>query len=232
MAKRPQHPSHRKYNANKYFNAAKENAWSEVRATRDRSAKLKHWDGKRQFYRNKNEIPKAFVTKQTVIKSRNAQSIRKHYTTISDMAKKANYRRPAMKAAPAMSLNLKTVVENVKKAQDVIKAASTKLISNKWARNAAVSAVVILAFNTMRDLFSRGIGSNKPAIPREYERGYDIINSYGDFGSPVKLDKVTSKTITPYYSTVRKAPYTTVRSTIDTNLALSSHASAIRHASY
>lgn len=107
----------------------------------------------------------------------------------------------------------------------------TKLYRNPWAKKATLALGGLYAFNLVGNAFSRF--SPEPAIPKEYERSYDLINEYtSDFGSPVKLSKTVNKTITPYYSSIRKANYTTTGAITNSNLALSSSKNAIKHHEY
>jgi len=70
-------------------------------------------------------------------------------------------------------------------------------------------------------------------IPEKYSRGYDTIKeSMTDFGSRVRLDKVSSKVnITPTNST-RSHFRTNIYSVTNSNIALNAHNNAIKHTRY
>lgn len=106
-----------------------------------------------------------------------------------------------------------------------------KIAGNKWARRGAFALGASFVFNLAGKAMSGFTPS--PAIPKEYERGYDLITeSMTDFGSPVNLSKTASKTITPYYSTIRKGFHTSVRTTTERNPALFASKHAINHTKY
>lgn len=106
--------------------------------------------------------------------------------------------------------------------------------NSTWTTRALQIGLSIAAWNLGTSAFqSTTRAFSKPAIPKEYERGYDIIQeNLTDFGSPVRLDKASAKGIAPYYSTVRKARMTTVDSTIRKNIAFLQHKNAIGHTRY
>lgn len=106
----------------------------------------------------------------------------------------------------------------------------SKIFEKPWARRTAFIGAGLYAFNLIEK------NSNfmpSPAIPDHYDQGYDLIKeTMTDFGSPVSLAKTASKTLTPYFSTVRKSITTTTRSITEKNLALFSNKHAIRHTRY
>ena len=109
------------------------------------------------------------------------------------------------------------------------------LLANPWTRKVAGIGATVVAFNMASSVISKLLngGHDNRAIPDEYERGYDIISdSITDFGSPLHLAKAAQKVIMPYYSTVRKATYSTVSSVINSNAALSLSKNAIKHTRY
>lgn len=103
-----------------------------------------------------------------------------------------------------------------------------------WAGKAIKWAGATIAFQFAIQGLSRAIGSfSGPVIPEHYDRGYDVIrDNMTDFGSPLKLSKAAQKVIAPYKSTVRKATYTSVASTVRKNISLSQAANAIGHRRY
>lgn len=106
----------------------------------------------------------------------------------------------------------------------------SKLVKGKWGKSAAILGGSIIAFN-----FAKGMLSTKidPAIPDNYERGYDNIREQlSDFGSPLNLLKTASKVIVPYESTARKALVTDVNAIMRKNLSLQASKNAIRHHYY
>lgn len=107
-------------------------------------------------------------------------------------------------------------------------------LKTPWVKKVAGIAISVTAFNMAASTINRFLGGhNNRALPDEYERGYDIITeSITDFGSPLNLSKAAQKIITPYYSTVRKATYTTVNSVINSNAALALSKNAINHTRY
>lgn len=107
-------------------------------------------------------------------------------------------------------------------------------LKSPWGKKAIGIGLSIAFFNvassTIHKVFHR---NDSKAIPDEYERGYDVIKeSMTDFGSPLNLSKAAQKVIMPYYSTVRKATKTNVFSVINSNQALASSRSPIRHTRY
>lgn len=109
-----------------------------------------------------------------------------------------------------------------------------QFIKNPWVKRVAGIGLSVVAYNMASSGLKRVFGQNEnKAIPDEYERGYDIISeNITDFGSPVNLSKAAQKTITPYYSTVRKAVYTNVNTVINSNLSLTLSKKAIGHTRY
>ena len=107
----------------------------------------------------------------------------------------------------------------------------SRVFDKPWKRKSLFIAAGIGALAMVEKVVS---GFNpKPAIPEHYNRGYDILKeNMTDFGSPAHLLKTAMKTITPYYSTVRNSTITSVKSTIDKNLALYLNKHAIGHVRY
>ena len=137
-----------------------------------------------------------------------------------------------------LSKDIKAVLE---KGQQSVKsffkdgdfARKTKLFwsKNRWARGAAKGLATTLALNLGLSLIRKTFQG--PAIPSEYEKGYDIISSYAtDFGSPLKLSKAAHKALRPYHSTVRNSIRTNVNAVINKNMALYSNQTAIGHMRY
>jgi hypothetical protein len=139
---------------------------------------------------------------------------------------------------------IKSVFKNGNLWRDVVKpkatqtlskinaSAITKIAKTKIGKGGIALAAGMVAWN----LIQHGVKSAtlpSPAIPRNYDRGYDILNqNLTDFGSPVNLAKTAKKTITPYYSAVRRGAYTTTRAVRNSNVALSMSDNAIRHHHY
>lgn len=106
-----------------------------------------------------------------------------------------------------------------------------KLSQNRWFRRSAIGVAAIIGA-TMLEKTITGFNP-KPVIPKNYERGYDIMNeTMTDFGSPVKLAKTAAKIITPYYSSVRKGVITTTKAVTNKNLSLALSSKAIGHTRY
>jgi len=108
----------------------------------------------------------------------------------------------------------------------------TTMAQNKWVKRGIKGAIGIVATNLVLGGIQR-LFKPKPAIPSEYERGYDIINEYmTDFGSPLKLSKAAHKTMRPYRSSTRSSFVTSTNSVINNNIALTASKNAIRHTEY
>jgi len=86
---------------------------------------------------------------------------------------------------------------------------------------------------TPTNLTKLGYNQSSTYIPEKYSRGYDTIKeATTDFGSSIRLDKVSSKVnVTPKNST-RHAFITNTSSVMRSNLALNSHNNAINHTRY
>lgn len=136
----------------------------------------------------------------------------------------------------------KTVKHNITRKAVVEKATSTlqrinsgklmNLARTKIGKGGLIAAAGIIGWNLAQHAL-KSAALPQPAIPRNYERGYDILDdSMTDFGSPVKLAKAANKIITPYKSVVRRGVYTNTRAIRDGNLALSLNDNAIRHHHY
>lgn len=104
---------------------------------------------------------------------------------------------------------------------------------NPWGKRIGRIGLGVVGFNLAAGMFRTVFRANKPAIPDEYEKGYDVMNeSLTDFGSPLKLAKAAQKIITPYYSTVRQAVFTTTGAVQNSNISLLLSKNAIRHTRY
>ena len=107
-----------------------------------------------------------------------------------------------------------------------------KYAKTKIGKGGLILSGGIVAWNLTQH-FLKNRGPSQPAIPRNYDRGYDILKeNMTDFGSPVKLAKAANKIITPYKSAVRRGTYTTTRSVRNKNLSLSLYDNAIAHHHY
>lgn len=104
---------------------------------------------------------------------------------------------------------------------------------NPWTKRVLAMGTAVVAFNLVSTAISKIYRPESRAIPEEYSRGYDILrDNMTDFGSPLSSARAAQKTITPYYSTVRNAMYTTVNSTINKNYSLMASKNAIKHTRY
>lgn len=105
-----------------------------------------------------------------------------------------------------------------------------KLSQNKWFRRSVIGVAAIVGASMLQKAANF---DPKPAIPKSYERGYDLMNeTMTDFGSPVKLAKTAAKTITPYYSSIRNGVVTTTKAVTNRNLSLALSSKAIGHKRY
>jgi hypothetical protein len=113
------------------------------------------------------------------------------------------------------------------------KKALTIFKNSPWAKKAIIAGAGIVGVNMLHGVVNKMTSRNERVIPPDYDRGYDILTqNLTDFGSPVKLAKAAQKIINPYYSTVRKATYTTTQTITDGNLALKLSKNAINHTRY
>jgi len=145
-------------------------------------------------------------------------------------------------AAVKKSKLVQTLTQNFNKGAVVPKAAATlervkswdimKFGKTKIGKGGLVAAAGIIGWNMIQHTIKSAL-TPQPAIPRNYDRGYDTLNeNFTDFNSPVNLAKAANKTITPYKSAVRRGTYTTSRSVIDSNIALKMSKNAIKHHHY
>jgi len=105
-----------------------------------------------------------------------------------------------------------------------------KLSQHKWFRKSIYGVSILVGLSMLEKMVSY---DPKPAIPKHYERGYDLMNeTMTDFGSPVKLIKTASKTITPYFSSGRKCLVTNTKAITNRNLSLALSNKAIGHTGY
>lgn len=103
------------------------------------------------------------------------------------------------------------------------------LARSKIGKGGMIAAAGIIGWNLAQHTL-KSMMMPQPAIPRNYERGYDLIKEQTtDFGSPVKLAKAANKVIKTNKSAVRRGIYTTTKSVRNRNLALSLNDNAIRH---
>ena len=102
---------------------------------------------------------------------------------------------------------------------------------HKWFKKSMVGVGVTLGV-MMAEKIANSFTA-EPAIPASDKHGYDVMTeTMTDFGSPIKLLKTASKTITPYYSSVRKGLVTTTSTITDQNMALFLNKKAIGHTRY
>lgn len=165
--------------------------------------------------------------------SNKLDSIRQRwYDRLDSKSKRENLKNSAK---PILEVN-----ENVTKRTNIAKKliegtkagqAITKIASKPWVKRSLFIGGSIAALSMVEKAMTTF--NPKPAIPEHYEKGYDVMRqTMTDFGSPVNLLKTASKTITPYYSTVRKSITTTTKTVTDRNIALFNSKNAIRHTRY
>lgn len=183
------------------------------------------------------ETGKSFTnasTRDTVAQATLKQAKNPNYRKdLSQKAERAAQRRAARAAFRKNEKVLGAGSNKIKKLFEGKKAAELmSKISNKgWFAKGALAAGAWLAFNVVSDTIK---GFNpQPALPSHYERGYDVMKeTLTDFGSPVKLLNTVKKTVTPYFSSVRRGKKTSINSIIHRNIALKSHKNAIGHTAY
>lgn len=135
---------------------------------------------------------------------------------------------------------VKSVFRNGNLWTDVVKPKASQTLHNAgsimgkiWSKKIGKGGIALAAGMIAWNLVQHSVKSaelSSPAIPRNYDRGYDILNkNLTDFGSPVNLAKTAKKVITPYKSSVRRGAYTTTRSVRNSNVALQMSDRAIRH---
>ena len=124
------------------------------------------------------------------------------------------------------SKHIKNLFEGNKFANQALKIAGTR-----WGKGLLVTAGVAIGLKMLNGIQSSF--SQEEVIPKKYDRGFDLMKeTMTDFGSPVHMNKVASKTITPYYSSSRRGTVTNTNSIIKGNVALSSNKNAIGHTGY
>jgi len=106
--------------------------------------------------------------------------------------------------------------------------------NKSWMSRGVQIGLSVIAWNFASAGVSRIAGSfNGPVIPREYDRGYDMIQErLTDFGSPVKLSKAAGKSLRQYHSSIRAGTLTTVESMTRKNISLNQYRHAIGHRRY
>lgn len=168
------------------------------------------------------------------------QSTKNQVTKIDKYHKNKSFkefRKDAKVTSKAAKLKINEKVAEVKNTTSRLLEGSkasktlTTLASKKWLKPSLYGIGAILVASLIEKTLSGFTPT--PAIPKNYERGYDIMEeTMTDFGSPIKLLKAASKIITPYYSSVRKGIVTNTDTTIDRNLSLYLSKNAIRHNRY
>lgn len=202
--------------------------------SKERTEPIREVKGKKQSTEpfNQPDTDLNAKTRDTLVKNEQANQKQRPYKRKDQQTKRQAQKR-AGKPALRINENIKRISNKSKKILAGMKGADVlrRAWSKKWIRRGVYGLGSMLALNMVGKALSRFNPS--PAIPEEYDRKYDTIREHlTDFGSPVRLYKTASKTITPYHSTVRRAKVTTTRSVIDKNLALFSHKNAIRHTEY
>lgn len=120
----------------------------------------------------------------------------------------------------------KNLIDNTRYGRQIL-----QLTKNKWFKRSAVGVGLYIGLSMMNKVVSGFESQN--VIPEKYEKGYDLLeDSLTDFGSPVKLDKVSSKVLNKYYSSIRKGKVTTTNTIINSNQSLYMYNNAINHYNY
>lgn len=127
----------------------------------------------------------------------------------------------------------KAVVEKATASLQRIKSSTLmNLARTKIGKGGLIVAAGLVGWNLIQHAI-KSIGPVQPAIPRNYERGYDLIKeSTTDFSSPVNLAKAANKVIKTNKSAVRRGVYTNTRAVRDRNMSFYLHDNAIRHHHY
>jgi hypothetical protein len=169
-------------------------------------------------------------TRHFLVKNKQSKNEIKTQThSTKEIQKNARSDKPLIKG----NLDLRRVWSHSKRAVEGSKAGEilTKMFEKPWARKTAFAAAAIGALALVEKTVTGFMP--EPAIPKHYERGYDVMKeTMTDFGSPVDLQKTASKTITPYHSSTRRSITTTVKTLTDKNIALFSSKHAINHTRY
>lgn len=181
--------------------------------------------------KTRNQRRKDARTKRQLAQSRGNSALPKNVTTVPISSEVASVEKPiAASAFTKAKHEFKSIWDDIpqsgKKIYDFFK-------KNPWGKRIGYIGLGVVGLNLATGMFNNIFRRNGAAIPDQYERGYDTINeSLTDFGSPVKLAKAAQKIINPYYSTVRKATVTTIKTVQDSNIALLLNKNAIRHTRY
>lgn len=151
---------------------------------------------------------------------------------ISQKAQRAERRRSAPQHL-RKNINVSTRTNKALHLKMGTKASKTlhRLAGSRTVRRGAIGLGLMFAASKVYS----GITSlgNPSIIPDHYDKAYDSINdALTDFGSPVKLWKTASKTLTPYKSSARRGTRTSVRQELEGNMALKLAENAIGHMKY
>ena len=203
----------------------------------------KFLDRKEKYWNSINDIDpnrgtsdgyKSANTRDTIARSQALDH--KQPSSREDMSRKAERQRQKSGGKPALPKNQNVLTRASNKIRKLneggkASAAMTKIASKGWFKKGILGLGALVAFNMVGNALS-GF-QPQPALPRHYERGYDVMSKHlTDFGSPLHLLKAARKTITPYFSSVRKGKRTSVGAIMHRNIALKSHKNAIGHMGY
>jgi len=179
-----------------------------------------YWKGKPAHQVNKQ------VSEPTIIRKKNGKNTSS--TRAEKVRQKSRKVINSAKTATDKTTKAFTHMNNFKKLDSII--------NNKWFKRGLTTAGIYLAGNLALGLIMRTANSlvpPQPAIPREYDRGYDLIQErLTDFGSPVKLSKAAGKSLRQYHSSIRAGTLTTVESMTRKNISLNQYRHAIGHRRY
>lgn len=211
----------------KDIHTLRDNAAVWFKQMRDGKGFIDFWEAKEKYKRLQTDATTASYTAKKEQRHRVRDQVAKNRTV--DKRRHTTKGKAVTTAGPKVNKKIMpSKVKNfIEKGQMAWKGAS-------WKTRGIQIGLSILAWNMAMGAAGRLAGAlNGPAIPREYDRGYDLIQErLTDFGSPVKLSKAAGKTLRPYVSSVRRGTMTTVDATIRKNIALSQYRNAIGHGRY
>lgn len=190
-----------------------------------------NWSDLYKSFKNKTDYIKA-TTRDKLIKNKLINQSQKKYSRIDQKTIRENIKKKFNKTRSSINERVTTFTN---KTETLLKTTKTgnfllQAMQRKWMKPAILSIGGLLALK----LIGKAINFRPtPAIPEQYERGYDMIEeNLTDFGSPLHLLKAASKTITPYYSSIRKNIVTTTDTIMNNNLSLYLSKNAIKHTRY
>ena len=162
-------------------------------------------------------------------------SIKDWWSKKPDLSFKEGRKRLSKDAVEALQKNVNVIqiTNNAKKLFEGNNFASKimKISGTKWGRRGLIGAGVTLGLLMLEKTINHF--ESEEVIPKQWDRGYDVMNeTMTDFGSPTHLHKTASKTITPYYSSIRKGTITSTNAVMNSNPALFMSKHAIGHTRY